>query len=218
MVVTKEQVLAEIERRLGGLDEKSREAARLALELMMPEPESSSPTPPEWQGENPPFEEMAKLSLEERGKVMSPLEEPNTSWLERKCAELNAGWLVVVDGQVLAHGARLSDNPLSDEQLLALCHQTGKFPLFYIHPNRLLIEETSAWNSTIYPNDFYPTLSMTFTGNGASADVTADFDTGRVAVLRDQNRRSALVGRDLCLQLQPVVSLDFAGHQTSLHW
>lgn len=270
--MTKADIIAEVEKRLGPLDEKAKQAVEMAIALMerptMPMPE------PQWQGENPPFEEMAKLPEEERIRIMDELADANHDWLEWKRIELGARWMLVVDGQVLAHGPTFANYP-SDEELEGLCRRMGKMVLYHEAP--LLIEERSPWSPTIYPADLYPTLPVTFTGNGQSIDVVADFDTGspdcavNADMLRSQGviqiapftpwrrsshlgqdfwytrrhieisltaadgtrrsvihsilcirdwaqspfvainpNRTALIGRDLCLQLQPQVTLNFA--------
>jgi len=100
--VTVEEILREIEEQLGELDERAKEAVKLALKLVQGETEKA--TEPVWQGENPPFEQMANLDIEERSRIMNELEERNREWLLRQCDKLQASWLVVVDGRVLRHG------------------------------------------------------------------------------------------------------------------
>ncbi|MCS3919337.1 hypothetical protein Q2T83_12090 [Fervidibacter sacchari] len=278
--MTVEEILREIEKQLGELDERAKEAVKLALKLVQGETEKA--TEPVWQGENPPFEQMASLDIEERSRIMNKLEERNREWLLRKCEELGAMWLLVVDGQVYAHGKNLADNPPTEEEILELANQTGKLPLFFIHPSLLWVEET-AWHPTIYAGDFYPAVRCRFHGNGSFGDTIADFDTGsastfvsyeemsaqgivqllpsdvirqlshlgqvfrffvrtlhlgliaddgseRIARLRvlcilnwQQSpfvavnpNRVALIGRDICLRLQPKITLDFANRQTLL--
>ncbi len=275
-----EGILREIEKQLGELDERAKEAVKLALKLVQGEP--VEPAEPVWQGENPPFEEMASLGIEERSRIMNELEERNREWLLKKCEELGAMWLLVVDGQVYAHGKNLADNPPTEEEILELANQTGKLPLFFIHPSLLWVEET-AWHPTIYAGDFYPAVRCRFRGNGSFWETSADFDTGsastfvsyeeisaqgfvqllpsdvirqlshlgqvfrffmrtlhlglladdgseRIARLRVlcvlnwqhspfvavNPNRVALVGRDICLRLQPKIALDFANRQTLL--
>jgi len=278
--VTVEGILREIEKQLGELDEKAKEAVKLALKLAQGEVEKAAE--PVWQGENPPFEQMASLDIEERSRIMNELEEQNREWLLKKCEELGAMWLLVVDGQVYAHGKNLADNPPTEEEILELANQTGKLPLFFIHPSLLWVEET-AWHPTIYAGDFYPAVRCRFHGNGSFWETSADFDTGsastfvsyeeisaqgvvqllpsdiirqlshlgqvfqffvrtihlglladdgseRIARLRvlcvlnwQQSpfvavnpNRAALVGRDICLRLQPKIALDFENRQTLL--
>ncbi len=139
--MTVEEILREIEEQLGELDERAKEAVKLALKLVQGETEE--PAEPVWQGENPPFEQMASLDIEERSRIMNELEERNREWLLRKCEELGAMWLLVVDGQIYAHGKNLADNPPTDEEKLELARRTGKLPLMFLHPALFWIEETS---------------------------------------------------------------------------
>ncbi|MCX7969556.1 MAG: hypothetical protein N3B10_13870 [Armatimonadetes bacterium] len=279
--MTVDEILREIEKRLGGLDEKAKEAVKLAVKLAQGEtlPEQ---TEPQWQGENPPFDEMAKLDIEERSRIMNELERRNMDWLLRKCEELGAMWLLVVDGQVYAHGKNLADNPPTDEEILELAEGTGKLPLFFMHPALFWIEET-AWNPTVHAGDMYTTLPCRFAHNGASWHTAADFDIGSAStfasyenlfsfgvvqmlpsdVLRQMTHlgqifrffvrtldfsltaddgsertpkvrvlcvlnwgqspfvtvnpsRTALVGRDICLRLQPKITLNFETKTSSV--
>lgn len=285
--MTKEAVLTELESQIGPLDEKAQRAVVAALELVgapVPRPVMLTQSPRElkWQGENPPFAEVAKLSLDERNEVMSELGDRNRAWLEKRRRDLGARWMIVVDGEVLRHGSTLANYP-PQEELRNLCHRTGKMLLLHAAP--LLIEEAAPWNPTVYSEDFYPTVVVAFTGNQQSVEVTADFDTGAADVCVDSSlledagivtisdeepwrrdehlgrrffytfsdvnavlmaadgsqresihrvicvrnweqspfvavnpNRTALVGRDICLRLQPKITLDFGQHQTTLQW
>ncbi|MFN3421272.1 MAG: hypothetical protein ACK40X_06075 [Armatimonadota bacterium] len=118
---------------------------------------------------------MAKLTEEERIRIMDELAAANHDWLERKRLELGARWMLVVDGKVLTHGPTFDNFP-SDEEVEELCRKTGKMPL--LHTTPLLIEEHAIWHPTIYPADLYPILPVTFEGGGRSVEIIADFDTG----------------------------------------
>jgi hypothetical protein len=282
--MTKEEILVELEKRIGPLDEKAREAVSATVELIEQAPSPQSLVPkPKFQGENPPFAVTAQLSLDERSQRLQELIEQNRAWLERKCHELPAGWLMVIDGEVIAHGHTLQEFPES-EQIEAVGQQTGKFPLLFIHPSLVAIEETTAWHSTATPGDSYPTLPITLENGAVSLSLTADFDTGAVDIFTDGDwlesqgliqitatdvsffdahlggsytylvkpvtvvltangvarretykivcvrhwasspfvqinpNRQALVGRGICLRLQPVVELDFAHQVTRSRW
>jgi hypothetical protein len=180
-------ILRKVERELGPLDKRAREAVLRGLELAFKKGEPPKPAIA-WQGENPTYAEAERLSLSERSRRMGELEAQNQTWLERKCEELGASWLIVVDGEVLAHGATLADY-VTDDALLKWCEQTGKLPLVYEHPRLLTIEESAPWHLTAYPQDAYPTLKLALVGNGSGlqskplseanrADFVADFDTG----------------------------------------
>jgi hypothetical protein len=177
-----EEVLREVEKQLGELDERAKEAVKLALKLA--QGEVAKVAEPVWQGENPPFEEMANLGIEERSRIMNELEERNREWLLRKCEELGAMWLLVVDGQIYAHGKNLADNPPTDKEKLELARRTGKLPLMFLHPALFWIEEIS-WHPTVYAGDAYPTVRCRFRNAPASWEAVADFDTGSAATFAD---------------------------------
>ncbi|MFN4179275.1 MAG: hypothetical protein ACK4I8_03090 [Armatimonadota bacterium] len=170
--MTKSKIIAEVEKRLGPLDERAKRAIEMAMELMEQLPKTKPE--PQWQGENPSLDEAVKLSPRERGRLLQALEQQNREWLERKLKELNARWLLVIDGEVVRCGTAATDY-LTDEELLALCRERGKLPLLFM-PFRP-IEETTRWHSTVYDNDAYPTITLRVLSDDAAYDLIADFDT-----------------------------------------
>lgn len=123
-----------------------------------------------FDGENLTLGEYESLSFEERGLLALRLKEKNHSWLQEKFATLNAAWLVVVDGKVIASGKTLKDEPMPP-QILEICRHTGKFPFVFINDIFLAVEEgASTWHETDEPGDFYPTLPVTL----SSAQNTVD--------------------------------------------
>jgi hypothetical protein len=164
----KEEIIAELEKRLGPLNEQARIVANATLDVVESRQgvgESGMVTRERaFQGENPPFEETAHMDIDERSRLMEALRQRNRAWLEQKCQEMGAGWLLVVDGAVVAHGAMLDDYP-TDQEMEAICDRTGKFPLLFIQKTLLAIEETTLWPATIYSGDFYPTLTVTLAEN-----------------------------------------------------
>jgi hypothetical protein len=168
-LITVDEILAEVEKRMGALDERTKQAVTLALQL------AEQHGLPKWQGENPTWDEWQRMSEEERQAVMDELEQRNRVWLEWMRRTLQAEWLLVVDGKIVRYGASWNEYP-SDDALEALIQQLGKVPLLFAADP--LIEET-AWSPTRYPEDFYPTLSVTFQGlAGQRITLVADFDTG----------------------------------------
>jgi hypothetical protein len=139
---------------------------------------------PAFQGQNPLFEVAAHLSLDERSQRLQELTEGNRVWLERTCNELPAGWLMVIDGKVIAHGRTLQEFP-EEKQIEAVGRQTGKFPLLFIHPSLVAIEEATAWHATTTSGDSYPSLPLTLENGAVSLSLTADFDTGAVDIFTD---------------------------------
>jgi hypothetical protein len=92
---------------------------------------------------------------------------------------------LVFIGQIIASGATLSDYPEA-EQILEVCHRTGKFPFLFINEDLLAIEESgSAWHPTTATDDLFPTVKSKFRTHTGSADMVADFDTGASAVFVD---------------------------------
>jgi hypothetical protein len=164
-----DEILAEVERQMGALDERTKQAVTLALQL------AEQHGLPKWQGENSTWDEWQRMSEEERQATMDELEQRNRVWLEWMRQTLQAEWLLVVDGKIVRYGASWNEYP-SDDALEALIQQLGKVPLLFAADP--LIEET-AWSPTRYPDDFYPTLSVTFQGlAGQGITLVADFDTG----------------------------------------
>jgi hypothetical protein len=186
--LTVDEILAEVEKRMGALDERTKQAVTLALQL------AEQHGLPKWQGENPTWDEWQRMSEEERQATMDELEQRNRVWLEWMRQTLQAEWLLVVDGKIVRYGASWNEYP-SDDALEALIQQLGKVPLLFAADP--LIEET-AWSPTCYPDDFYPTLSVTFQGlAGQRITLVADFDTGS---------RHTFADADL-LQRQGIIAL-----------
>jgi hypothetical protein len=174
-----EDIIAEIEKQLGPLDEKARKAVELAVAMAAPQKEAGEV---EWQGENPPFDLAAKMPPQQRGRLLQELEQLNRKWLERKASELGARWLLVIDGEVVRFGKSPADI-LSDEEMEAICRKRGKLPLLFF-PLRP-VEETVRWHATQYANDAYPTLPLRVSNGVNGLDLVADFDTGASEVYLD---------------------------------
>ena len=139
-LMTVDEILAEVEKRMGALDERAKQAVTLALQL------AEQHGLPKWQGENPTWDEWQRMSEEERQAVMDELEQRNRVWLEWMRQTLQAEWLLVMDGKVIRYGASWNEYP-SDDALEALIQQLGKVPLLFAADP--LIEET-AWSPTRY--------------------------------------------------------------------
>ncbi len=175
-----EDIIAEVEKQLGPLDEKARKAVELALAMA----EGEKAEELAWQGENPPFEVAARMSLEERSQLLEALERRNLRWLEQQCEKLGAHWLVVVDGQIIAFGGPGLRNLEIDKRVETVGRQTGKYPLVFIHPMALAVEETAGHPTTV-AGDFYPTLSILIRDGGNQVPLVADFDTGAYGCFLD---------------------------------
>jgi hypothetical protein len=111
-------------------------------------------------GENLTPEEYEKLTLQERGMLQWRLQMQNHFWLEKTFLKLNAAWLVVVNGQVIASGKSLKNLPMQP-QVRRICRRTGKFPFIFVNDKFITIEEIiSSWSKTKQAGDYYPTLQV----------------------------------------------------------
>jgi hypothetical protein len=129
-------------------------------------------------GENLTPEAYEKLTLEERGVVQWRLQMQNRFWLKKAFSKLNAAWLVVVDGQVLASGKSLKNLPMQP-QVRGICRRTGKFPFIFVNDKFIAIEEMPfAWSKTKQAGDYYPAFPVTLKSASNIVDVVGDFDTG----------------------------------------
>jgi hypothetical protein len=85
---------------------------------------------------------------------------------------------MVVNGQVVKHGATLDNYP-EDEEFIELCQKTGKYPFVFFSPRVFAIEEhPTAWHETYEPNDHYPAVAITLSGYENWLITEADLDTG----------------------------------------
>jgi hypothetical protein len=243
---------------------------------------SNEPSKPplEFVGENPSPEAYRKLSFDERGELSEQLKKKNHQWLAEKFDTLKAAWLMVVNGEIIASGDTLKTYP-QREQISEILSRYGKQPFIFINDFLLAIEES--WHSTVYKNDFYPTVSIVLQTDSGSLEIDADFDTGATSSFADYDllkshhvvepyeneyveisrylsetfgcvsrlvnievkllsgevlrqtlpihcvekwskspfvrinpRRTALAGRDIFLELQPSITLDFANRRTTI--
>lgn len=92
-------------------------------------------------GENPSAEAYRKLSFDERGALSEKLKEQNCQWLEENFAALQAAWLMVMDGEVIASGDRLNTYPRI-EQIREVILRYGKQPFIFINDAFVAVEES----------------------------------------------------------------------------
>ena len=186
-----DEIIAEIEKRLGTLDERAREAVELALQL------AEEKLQLRWQGENPTWDEWQRMDEEERMKVMDELEERNRKWLEWIRETLGVEWMLVVDGKLIRFDVSWDAYP-TDKEIEVICQVTGKVPLLFAATP--VIEESALWHPTRYVNDFYPSLVLSFSNAaGRSVVLEADFDTGAIRTFADADllQRHKVVGFSL---------------------
>ncbi len=159
-------------------------------------------------GENDSFDPNRQLSIKERAANKLRLKNQNREWLLEKFKTLCAAWLMVIDGKITASGKTLSDYP-TPEQLLEVCHRTGKFPLLFINERVTAIEESaSTWQTTLELEDYYPTVPVKLRANEVETKVIGDLDTGAI---------STFVNYELLAQKNIIELLVQEDAESSLH-
>ena len=179
-------------------------------------------TPLEFAGEHMTLEQYRQLSLSERGEHKRRLKAQNREWLEAKYAALRAAWIMVMDGEVIAYGTSLQDYP-STEKIREIGGRFGKRPFIFINDLFVAIEESKTpWHATIYERDFYPTVPIIEVKLPSGESLSRKLLLNCVINWRFSpfvsitSHRTALAGRDLFLELQPSILLDFANRSTRL--
>ncbi len=162
--VMTETVLRQVRDRLGPLSGEAEQAVTEALEIVRGMNGSSlSPavdketSDESFKGENAELQEYLSWTDDRQEQYQSDAENLNAKWVEKKIRDLNAMWMIVIDGKIIAHGPLLRTFP-HDEEFDALCEKYGKYPFVFHSPRLFYIEETVAWHPTDSPNDSYPTL------------------------------------------------------------
>ena len=113
--------------------------------LLQPNAKDASPaTPrlPEFQGHHITLEEYEALPEEKKVHYLESARERNAEWLKLAFQELQAAWLMIIDGQVYKHGPSLQKYPLPD-QFLEICRKKGRYPFVFLHPVSITVEEAS---------------------------------------------------------------------------
>jgi len=132
----------------------------------------------EFVGKNLTLEEFERLTLKERAMLKRRLKERNRQWLQEKFSALDAAWVMVIDGEVIASGKSLKDKP-RPPQTVKLSQRLGKFPFVFVNEKFITIEEsTASWHQTVQTGDYYPTLPITFRSASNSVEMIGDFDSG----------------------------------------
>lgn len=136
------------------------------------------------------MEEYKRLSDSERGYFHALAREENSSWIKSQLREHEAGWLVVVDGRVIAYGRSLDDYP-NEAEIRRICKKTGQFPFVFVNDLLLSIEEgTTTWHQTVHPDDYYPVLGLWLLSldRARSVELVADSDTGALSTFAELDR------------------------------
>ncbi len=143
-----ETIIQEVRQRLGPLNSQAEQAVKEVLEILkLPREADSTETQEKpFIGANVSVTQYETWSRDERLKYQTDPEKINAPWIEKKLQELNAAWIMVIDGLIVASGS-LTDYP-SDEEFDALCEKFGKFPFVFLSPRVLMIEENISWQSS----------------------------------------------------------------------
>ena len=136
------------------------------------------------------MEEYQRLSDPERSYFHALAREENKSWIESQLQEHKAGWLMVVDGRVIAYGKSLDDYP-DEIEVRRICKERGEFPFIFINALLLAIEESAtAWHQTVYPDDYYATIGIRLLSSdrAKAINLVADFDSGAWGTFAELDR------------------------------
>jgi len=143
-MITQEGILEKVRQRLGALEGNAEQAVAEALAILN---ESRQTLPQQTEAQfvsaNVSFSQYKVWSPEERFQYLNDAQKNNTAWIERQFEELSAVWLMVIDGQVVAHDADFQ-NLLKPQEFKALCQKYGKYPFVFFHSRLFMIEETTA--------------------------------------------------------------------------
>ncbi|MCI0697915.1 hypothetical protein L0337_38685 [candidate division KSB1 bacterium] len=185
--VTQEVVLEKVRQRLGSLDTKAEQAVAEVIAILNESRQTLPQQEDEFVSANVSVAQYVAWSPEERFQYLDNAEKANARWVEQQLQKLNAAWLMVIDGQVVAHDADFQ-NLLKVHEFKALCQKyNGKYPFVFFHPKLFMIEETTAWHATKEPDDAYPTVVVKLRGERSEATLVADFDTGAAHAYIDLN-------------------------------
>lgn len=180
--MTTEAVLNKVRKQFGELDTKAEQAVVYTLAVLQEARANESPAPSHEDGfvsANVSVAQYEAWSPEERFQYLDSAKKSNALWLQWRFKELDAAWLMVIDGKVIAHGPTIQRLP-QEREFDVLCERYGKYPFAFFNPRLFLIEEFSAWHHTVEPDDDYPTLPIKLEGARGAIELTADFDTGAI--------------------------------------
>jgi len=185
--MTHEGILEQVRQRLGALEGNAEQAVAEALAILN-EPRQAPPrrTEESFIGANVSVAQYEAWSPEERFLYLDNAEEANKDWIARQFQKLNAAWMMVIDGQVVAHNADFQ-KLLREHEFDALCEKYGKYPFVFFSPRLFMIEEMTPWHKTKEPDDTYPTVCVKVRGGNKEVQITADFDTGAIETYFDLN-------------------------------
>jgi len=180
--ITQEAVLEKVRARVGTLDAKAEQAVAQAIAVLNESRKSQTAAQPmadKFVSANVSLAQYEAWSPEERFQYLNNAKKINANWVRKRFQDLRAAWLMVIDGEVIAHGASIQHLP-SEQDFDALCEQHEKYPFVLFNPRLFMIEEASAWHHTVEPDDAYPTVSVKLSGARNTLDLIADLDTGAI--------------------------------------
>ncbi len=173
-----ETLIQKVREQLGTLDAHGEQAVKAAVKILENGEADAPATTPEFKSRNITLEEYVALPRPERRRYLDEAEELNQAWVENQLERLGASWIMVVNGEVVLHGATMNEYPEHDT-FIALCHKTEKYPFVFFSPFVFAIEESySRWHKTTKATDAYPTVQIELNGNDGSFETRADLDTG----------------------------------------
>jgi hypothetical protein len=180
--ITQEAVLEKVRARVGALDARAEQAVAQAIAVISESRQGETAAQPmadKFMSANVSLAQYEAWSPEERFQYLNNAKKINASWIKKHFQDLRAAWLMVIDGEVIAHGASIQQLP-QEPEFEALCEKHGKYPFVFFNPRLFMIEEASAWHQTVEPDDAYPTVAVRLQSARGALDLTADFDTGAV--------------------------------------
>lgn len=86
-----------------------------------------------FQDENPSIEKWLAMSCEERGKLLTQVQERNDRWIGIMLGELDALWIVVIDGEVRDYSDEICEQP-SNYALADYGRVYGKAAFGFVSP------------------------------------------------------------------------------------
>jgi len=164
--MTTETLIEKVRAKFGTLDAQGEQLVAAALEIIQDANAPSTPLSQEnFVSHNITLEEYRALPRDEKWRYQDRAMKLNRRWVDHQFQCLKAKWMMVIDGQVVRSGATLDNYP-EDEDFIALCQETGKYPFVFTNPRVFAIEELpTLWHATNELGDAYPALAITISGN-----------------------------------------------------
>jgi hypothetical protein len=156
-IMTQEIIVEKLRQNLGPLSNQAVSAVKEVLKMLHRSEgmDATLAQNEKFIGANVSVEQYEAWSDDDRMRYQTEPEQANAAWIQKRLHELQAAWLMVIDGNVVAHGA-LTEYPFENE-FDTLCKKFGKFPFVFLNPTVLMIEEACDWHKTSEQGGFYPT-------------------------------------------------------------